>query len=167
MDRPEIPPFPSHLEIVEPMPAPTPAYRSLLALVFSAMVVTAFTGSCVAFVMSKLPAPEATVERAQEVVEEFVSRAASGNTDSMAELLSEDARKTMDEAVLRSISEYIKTRVGVVSGFSRTGQEVLEAGAEQRVFLSVNAGGSIGKIHIRATLEYSENRWLIEEIEII
>lgn len=166
MGTAEIPPLPPRLEEIEEMPEPATPSRMRIALAVSLMVLAVAAVSCFALTTSVLPPPEATAEGAQDVVEEFIASASSGDTSAMQSLLAGEAARSMDEAVLRSISEYVTSRVGTPLGFNRSEQQILQTGPNQRIYLTVTAGGTIGKIQARTTLVYRDGRWSIERIEI-
>jgi hypothetical protein len=148
------------------MPEPSTPARTKLAIGVSSTILAVAAISCIAFANSRLPPPQATTEGAQDVVEEFIQAASAGDTATMRSHLTGDAERSMDETVLGSVSEYVTAKVGTPAGFLRGDQQILETGKKHRMFLSVTAAGSTGKIQVRTILQYEDGRWLIEEIEI-
>lgn len=159
-------PSPTNHSDLEPMPAPTTPLEQRIALAASVLVLATTLGTCFVVVTPRIPPPDATTERAQEVVERFVIAACQRDTNSMAALLTGNARKTMDETVLSAIAEYVQRKVGTPAGFQRTDQQLITTGARQRLYLSVSVGGLVGKARVRSTLAYEGESWMIEAIEI-
>lgn len=162
----EIPQLPPELWELEPMPEPWVPARTRIALVVSVVVVAAGAFSCITMVSSLLPPPDATAEGAQATVEEFVLAAANRDKPTMRSLLTAEARRSMDDTVLEAVADRVATGVGTPGGFQRIDQEITGRGRSQRIYLSLAAGGSNGRVRVRSTLVYDDGHWLIEKIEI-